>query len=163
VINQSDETFLLVRLSYSHKNWTIPGGGIKRNEPPQKAAERELKEETGLEVKLLYFGSYDQTIEYKNDTVDCYVGTIENPEVTIDTMEIVDYCWVDSHALPDGTRPSVTKILELYDSKKEIHHISTATKRSLTPSEDTLLVQKSAERVANSSTKRLTHNEVWNL
>jgi len=31
--------------------WEFPGGGIEKGEEPEKAAERETKEETGLSVK----------------------------------------------------------------------------------------------------------------
>lgn len=35
------------------KKWAWPGGGIKRNESPQKAAERECFEETGVRCKAV--------------------------------------------------------------------------------------------------------------
>lgn len=33
--------------------WTFPGGGINRNETPEKAAERECSEETGVACKTI--------------------------------------------------------------------------------------------------------------
>jgi 8-oxo-dGTP pyrophosphatase MutT (NUDIX family) len=33
------------------RKWAFPGGGIKKNETPQKAAERECFEETGIRCK----------------------------------------------------------------------------------------------------------------
>jgi 8-oxo-dGTP pyrophosphatase MutT (NUDIX family) len=38
---------VLVRHSYA-TGWHLPGGGVKRGEPPEKAVLRELKEELGL-------------------------------------------------------------------------------------------------------------------
>lgn len=35
------------------KKWCFPGGGIKRGESPQKAAERECWEETGIRCKAI--------------------------------------------------------------------------------------------------------------
>jgi ADP-ribose pyrophosphatase YjhB (NUDIX family) len=32
--------------------WVLPGGGIEKNELPEKAIVREIKEETGLKVKI---------------------------------------------------------------------------------------------------------------
>ena len=36
-----------------NKKWCFPGGGIKRGESPQKAAERECYEETGIRCKAI--------------------------------------------------------------------------------------------------------------
>jgi 8-oxo-dGTP diphosphatase len=39
--------------------WVLPGGGIERDEPPEKAAIRELEEETGFQAKVTRFvGEY---------------------------------------------------------------------------------------------------------
>jgi 8-oxo-dGTP pyrophosphatase MutT (NUDIX family) len=43
---------LLVRSSY-RAGWTFPGGGVRRGEPPEAAARRELAEETGLVAATL--------------------------------------------------------------------------------------------------------------
>ncbi|WP_157419968.1 NUDIX domain-containing protein [Actinomadura kijaniata] len=44
-----DGAVLLVKPSY-RPYWQLPGGLVKRNEPPQRAAARELGEEAGLSV-----------------------------------------------------------------------------------------------------------------
>jgi 8-oxo-dGTP pyrophosphatase MutT (NUDIX family) len=43
----SDERLLLVRQSY-RVPWTLPGGGVRRDETPSTAAARELAEEIGI-------------------------------------------------------------------------------------------------------------------
>lgn len=45
---------LLVRASY-RREWTLPGGGIRRGELPEAAARRELAEETGIAATGLAF------------------------------------------------------------------------------------------------------------
>lgn len=42
---------LLVRHGYGRRNWELPGGAARAAETPVAAAERELREETGLSLK----------------------------------------------------------------------------------------------------------------
>jgi ADP-ribose pyrophosphatase YjhB (NUDIX family) len=46
VVEQAGKV-VLVRQSYA-RGWHLPGGGVKRGEPPEHAVLRELKEEIGL-------------------------------------------------------------------------------------------------------------------
>jgi len=41
---------LLVKHTYGHLNWELPGGGAEANESPARTAVREVREETGLIV-----------------------------------------------------------------------------------------------------------------
>ena len=45
-----DGRLLLIRHSYGHDAWMLPGGGLKRGESPIAAAARELGEEAGCEL-----------------------------------------------------------------------------------------------------------------
>jgi len=44
---------LLVEQNYGQNYWSLPGGKVETNETIEQAAVREVKEETGLEVRLL--------------------------------------------------------------------------------------------------------------
>ena len=58
IICSRDYRILLVRRNGSP--WSLPGGTIRRDEPPEEAVRRELREETGLvaaEVEYLFIFS----------------------------------------------------------------------------------------------------------
>jgi ADP-ribose pyrophosphatase YjhB (NUDIX family) len=46
----ADNKFLLVRSFAGNQKWSLPGGGIKKNENPMKSAIREVHEETNVLV-----------------------------------------------------------------------------------------------------------------
>jgi 8-oxo-dGTP pyrophosphatase MutT (NUDIX family) len=92
VQNEKDE-LLLVKSWLSGDSWSLPGGGVDRNEEPFQAAQRELEEETGItlaasELKPLFsltsFGH--QEIAYgaiivKNDVTTKVPNRFEIKEV----------------------------------------------------------------------------------
>lgn len=58
---------LLVKHTYGHLNWELPGGGGEPNESPVDTAVREVKEETGLVVVAYHMTGYYYAFE--NDTL----------------------------------------------------------------------------------------------
>ena len=65
--------------------WTLPGGGVNENESLEQATVREVKEETGLDVKairLLFVEDYEFGISY------CFLAelTNHNTEPTLDFL-----------------------------------------------------------------------------
>lgn len=52
LIEPEEKKILLVHHKKLNK-WVQPGGHIEQNEDPERAAIREVKEETGLDIKLL--------------------------------------------------------------------------------------------------------------
>ena len=109
-----DDTILLVRLSYSHKLWSIPGGGVHTYETGETAIRREVLEETGIVLDTIQsIGSYSQQIEYKHDTVECYYAGVATTDIAIDGIEISDAAWFARDALPKDRATCVDRLLHM--------------------------------------------------
>lgn len=51
LIRNKDGNILILKTTYKD-HWEIPGGVVEENESPIQAAEREVKEEIGLDIKI---------------------------------------------------------------------------------------------------------------
>lgn len=117
VIKTPEEKFLLVRLTYFPNTWTFPGGGVSRNENYDSAAQRELKEETGVEIdkqKLRLVGPMEFSHEYKKDTVQIFAGESEEIKPIIDGKEVVEASWFLKSDFPN-MGPNTRRIFEFYE------------------------------------------------
>lgn len=97
----NDEKILMLKRMDNGK-WTLPGGTMELNESLIDCAVREVREETGLDVKVKeVIGTYtdpDIRIEYSDGEVRreftiVYYGTASNSEVAIDD-ESSAYAWI---------------------------------------------------------------------
>ena len=52
VFIRKGDSILLVRQNYGQRYWSLPGGSMEPGESVDQAAVREVKEETGLDVRL---------------------------------------------------------------------------------------------------------------
>ncbi|MEA3040145.1 MAG: hypothetical protein QOE79_2658 [Sphingomonadales bacterium] len=103
VFNAAGE-LLLVRNSYGASHlFVLPGGGIGRREDPAAAAAREVREETGLEVRALEFiGEYSSAAEGKRDTIHLFRAMAEGEPVA-DALEVAEARFFLLSALPPTT------------------------------------------------------------
>lgn len=118
IVNKEGE-ILLVRHTYED-GWFLPGGKVRRKEGEENGLRRELYEELGIHIEgaLRKLGEYDNTREYKHDTIAVFVvdSFIENPQGT--SFEIGDRSFFNPRSLPDTTSPGTRRrIMEWLDPR----------------------------------------------
>lgn len=120
VAKTPDGRFLLVRLTYYPNSWTFPGGGVKKGEELDDAAQRELKEETSLFVdknKLRLMGPMEFNHENKKDTIYIFSADSAEIEPIIDGMEVAEAGWFHKSDFP-FMGPNAQKIFEFYERNR---------------------------------------------
>jgi len=119
IVENNDNKLLMVRIGYAHKCWTFPGGGVRKNESFQEAAQRELEEETGIKVEnLIEIGEYLSNRYYKKNIVKCFYLKTDVSFVKIDNFEIIESGWFKIEEFPKNCSFAVSKILEIYKNFK---------------------------------------------
>ena len=103
---------LLVRHTYGHRVWDLPGGSIKRNEPPLSAARREMSEELGIvDADWVAVGEIHGTLDSRLDTLHCYRAELSKPTIKIDPGELAAASWFRRGELPQDVGPYVARIM----------------------------------------------------
>jgi 8-oxo-dGTP diphosphatase len=105
VLNDSGEILVVKRsLRDSHPGlWEMPGGALEYGDQPDKGALREIKEETNLDVELMYSISATSGFSKKNPNVQviriaflCYAN---NPDSLVLSHEHIGYQWIKPHQI----------------------------------------------------------------
>ncbi|OEH92356.1 DNA mismatch repair protein MutT [Bacillus solimangrovi] len=93
-----DGKFLLIKENkrVAKNMWNFPSGRIEIGEDIFEAAHREVKEETGFEVKLTNTTGVYNFISSTDDQVILFhfIGELAGGSLTVDGEEIIDYAWV---------------------------------------------------------------------
>lgn len=116
IVLDGDDRVLLVRHTYGHRAWYLPGGGAKRGETLAQAAARELEEETGVEVEpdsMDLLGVFTNLRQHKTDHIAVFVarsGTWEDK--AHGAAEIAERGFFKLSELPEGTSPGTRRRLD---------------------------------------------------
>ena len=115
VIERADGALLLVRHSY-RRRWGVPGGLLKRREPPEQAARREALEEVELAVELV--GEPSVVVEPKSRRVDIVYRARLAVEADAELVrpsspEIVEARWFPPDQLPELQREAAGALVAL--------------------------------------------------
>lgn len=103
---------LLVRDIFSGKQWSMPGGGINKNEASEVAAAREMLEEIGVEIDpsdLQYLEDVERyTAEGQTYNAVLYAYEVKGEfNLKVYKWEIVEARWFNLAAMPPDRDSSV--------------------------------------------------------
>ena len=116
---QHGDAILLVRNTYGRRQWTFPGGSIARGETAEEAIRREVHEEVGLRLESLHhLGTFEATINYKQDHVAVFAGVSVHRQVIIDPGEILEARWFPLEDLP-ALATTARQILAMWQREQQ--------------------------------------------
>lgn len=112
-------------------HWQPPQGGINKNEKPEEAVIREVREETGMPTEIIYACQetykYDWTIAFirhkfhfrgQNKKIFLLKYEGEENDIKLETKELIEYKWVNLEELKrlihPMRRPSLEILLKEY-------------------------------------------------
>lgn len=98
VVEDSAGRILVVRHLCRRQPWGLPGGFLRRGEPPASALQRELREELGVRsiVGQLIFAETDETGRH----LTLYYRAFLSGSPTVDGVELGGYRYEPVHELP---------------------------------------------------------------
>lgn len=116
IILVRDRRVVLVSHWYAPWTWTLPGGGVDKNELPEDAAVRETREETGLIVKSIAgeIGTYRGTWGRGDMVAVYYSKDFEGSLSLMPNIEIMGRGWFDINNLPEEISPANRRRIEAY-------------------------------------------------
>jgi 8-oxo-dGTP pyrophosphatase MutT (NUDIX family) len=103
---------LLVRHTYGPRDWDIPGGAVRRGEPPLHAARREMEEELGLLIDdWAPLGDVIGRMHHRRDRLHCFRAELDGVAIRMDPVELAAASWFPRAGLPVELSSYVERIL----------------------------------------------------
>ena len=126
----ADSQFLLLHRKLNWKGWEFCKGGIRKNETPEQAVKREIREETHLKLleikkfnikgKFLYDKKAQKQKGYKGASYILFSALVKKGKPKISKIEHDSYKWCAfRQALKLLTWPNQKKCLKIV--KKSLH------------------------------------------
>jgi ADP-ribose pyrophosphatase YjhB (NUDIX family) len=92
---------LLLKHSYGSDVWSLPGGGLAREEDPLAAARREVREELGVELsRIELVGTIKEVLSGSPHTAHLFAATCDQ-RPRPDRREVLEARFFPSHSLPE--------------------------------------------------------------
>jgi len=113
IVTDPEGRVLLVKTRYQ-RWWTLPGGGVHRQESPELAAIREVREETGVRIEpeiLRFHGLYSNFAEGKSDYIAVFMAELTGMVEPVPGLEIEKAAFHALDALPEDTSPATSRRL----------------------------------------------------
>jgi ADP-ribose pyrophosphatase YjhB (NUDIX family) len=115
VFIRKEDTILLVKQSYGKQYWSLPGGVMEAGESIDQAAIREVKAETGLDIRLgRLVGVYSKPDE--GALALTFEGFIEGGKLKADN-EVSEVGYFPLARLPDKIRAHLHQRVEDFQAK----------------------------------------------
>lgn len=116
ILIRHKDNILLVKNWIGMQSWSLPGGGIDRDESSLEAAHREVKEEVGIilakdPTPTLIAPSPEPTTLFRIQLFD--IELKKKPQVTIDELEIIEYRWVNLKDLEAVANPKLHQLIQI--------------------------------------------------
>jgi 8-oxo-dGTP diphosphatase len=106
VITDPSGRVLLCQQSHGHRLWGLPGGTIRHDESPVRAAVRDIREETGMETDVVdLVGIYQLTgdgcgSDLPDVLMHVFRARVEAGDATVNSGKICRLSWQHPAALP---------------------------------------------------------------
>lgn len=108
-----ERKLVLVKLRYA-PGWRVPGGGRNRDESPEEAGLRELREEIGLTAhgRVRLACEVEQSVHFKRDLSALLIveDVVYRPRWNLEVEQVAEFAIDD---LPPDTIPSTLRWIDL--------------------------------------------------